>query len=253
MGGLKSIDEFFTFPSMSNPTFRTTKPLPSLRVTRELLEAIEGYVKEQAKELNLEKFDIFDATMEINLTDGLGREQIATVADFKGERFADDTKHIDMSFSTPLLNKSGHFRIAVSLGRTRGNASVTVTATMPDAKKKALSLIDGLFRLLKPYTTNHWMMNPKGLIVLGMIVFIAVATKFSIDATTPWGRFFGASVVGISFSYFLLGDYLRPYVDFDSSAADRSDSRWKWLVNGLATFFVFGTLLVYLRRSIIDF
>ena len=242
---------------MAHPSFSATRSLPSLRVSKTLLQDVETFLFSKAAELGL-GHDPQNAArvplLKIKLQDSLGTEEISTSSDFSRMRFIDSTEQVALTFRTPSNLVAGGSRAEITFARGRMSSEATVETTLPDAREKTLGILDALLRVFDEYRTDHWAMNPTPTVLFLHLALIGAALVLAGRASLgEVGNLALTVFVLLSVAYIILGNMMRPYIYFDSRAADRIDSRWKWAVGGFGTFVVFSTIAVYFRRELLGF
>lgn len=240
---------------MTQPSFAYEHALPSLRVTKDFLANLEQYLIKKAIDTSLVSAEEAQTSLKFKIDDSLGSESLTTIAQFDATRFSDSTSRIEVEFESPYRKDGTRLRIRLNFAKGRLFSTIAITATAPAAKELVLGLKDGIMRTLESHRTWHWLCHPNaqswGALLggLGTILGLVLYRLNGKDVAFP---FLVGALILLWFYLFQLGS-LRPYTTFDTRATDRSDKIWLWFIMGLGTFFLFGTLLVMLRRPLLGF
>lgn len=231
--------------------FSYDQSLPSLRVTKDLLESLESYLAQRIATSCSLTVDEARKLLSITIEDNLGTEHFSSVNQFHTTRFSDSTKRVVVEIGAHSEGVRLQLRLQFSRGRML--SSMSISATAPNSRELVAGLKDGILRVLEPCRTWHWICNPSAEMwgALIAIFLVLVFLQWKLDASHPVSS---AVSIGI-FILWLLGvlPYLRPYMVFDSRVSERSDKIWNWFFTGLMTFLVFGTLFVLIREGVLGF
>lgn len=239
---------------MSYPTFTHEHPLPSLRVSKEMLTSLEQIIIKKVLDTEILTEEQARSALKIEIDDSLGSERINSISQMESARFSDSTTRVDMGLESRYRDDGKKIQIRFRFGKGRMFSTVAISATMPNARDVVLGIRDSLVRMLEPYRTWHWIVHPKPHVwgfVFGAGVFLVYAAT-----QTPSGGKVGmllATAILFVWLYLFQAGSFRPFTVFDSRAADRSDKIWGWFITGLATFVIFGTALTLLRRPLLGF
>jgi hypothetical protein len=239
---------------MTLPSFSHEQALPSLKVTKAVLESLEQYLTKRFVDAALLSVDEMTKALSIRIEDSLGTEEINTIKDMATSRFADSTSNVEIGFNLPYRNDGTHLRVRLRFSKERLFSTIAINASIANAREFVLGLRDGLMRMLEPQKTWHWVAHPKSeawaaASVVGGWVAYQLFTSTGKETYFPY--LVGSSAL-LWFYLFGIGS-LRPYVVFESRASERSDKIWSWLLGGIATFLLFGTLLTFVRRPLLGF
>lgn len=240
--------------SMNHPSFAYEHSLPSLRLTKDFLESLERYIIKRAGDLTVMNPEEIKACLRIKIDDRFGSENLNSIARLDSSRFEDSTSRVELELDTPYRSDGIKLRVRLNFSKGRLFSTVSIAATMPNARDVSLSLKDGILRMLDPQRTWHWVCHPIAS-VWGIIFGVGAMSMYSLYQSESNG-FVKPMALGLSillwFYLFYIGT-LRTYTVFDSRASERADKIWSWLIGGIGTFLIFGTLLTLLRRQILGF
>ena len=239
---------------MTNPSFSHEQPLPSLRVTKELLKSLEKYLVKRVVDAAILTEEEAKLALSIRIEDSLGTEKIISIDQMTPSRFADSTSRVEIEIDSPYRRDGIRLRVRLNFAKGRLFSTLAISATMPNAREVALGLRDGLLRVLEPQRTWHWIVHPSAQwwgCVMGVSLWVGYYL-FSTDGKEPYYPILLAIFAFVWFYLFGFGT-LRPYTTFESRASDRSDKIWSWFLGGAGTFLLFGTALTFLRRPLLGF
>ena len=243
---------------MRSPSFSYVHPLPSLRVTKGFLLALEQFLLKRAFDASLLSQDQAQEAIRIRIKDGLGTENLRSMSQLEAARFAESTEEIEISLDSPYRNDGTKLAVRLHLSKGRLFSSMSIDATGPNARETVLGLKEGLLRMVEPQRTWHWLCHPTAPVwgalfafdcLLGYLLFMFKGADPSAD---PRFHFVFSAFIAILVYMSYVGS-IRPYTVFDSRGAERADKIWSWLIGGISTFIVFGTLLTLVRRPLLGF
>lgn len=239
---------------MTNPSFSHEQSLPSLRVTKDLLESLEKYLVQRVVDVAMLTEEEVKLALSIRIEDNLGTEEMISIDQMTPSRFADSTSRVEIKFASPYRPDGLRLRVRLNFAKGRLFSTLAISATMPNAKEVALGLRDGLLRVLEPQRTWHWIVHPSAQ-WWGCVMGVSLWLGYSLFSTDRKEPYYPILLGAFAFAWFyLLGiGTLRPYTTFESRASDRSDKIWSWFLGGTGTFLLFGTLLTFLRRPLLGF
>ena len=237
-------------------TFSYEHGVPSIRLTKDVLEALERYIPNRiAEACNIAPEDARKG-FSIHIVDREGTEHFDSIEQFTPSRFSDSTEKITVDLDARKWSKEGPFvSISLRFSRTRLFSSILITATAPNAREISVGLKDGVLRMLDPHKTWHWWCHPTAEVwgtYIAASIGLAVAA-WQLHSKQPVYPLLLVTIM--AFCLYALQSLLnlRPYTIFDSRAAERGDKIWSWFAKGLMTFLVFGTLLTLIRKYMFDF
>lgn len=239
---------------MTNPSFSHEQPLPSLRVTKDLLESLEKYLVKRVVDVVMLTEEEAKLALSIRVEDSLGTEEMISIDQMTPSRFADSTSRVEIELASPYRPDGLRLRVRLNFAKGRLFSILAISATMPNAREVALGLRDGLLRVLEPQRTWHWIVHPIPQ-WWGGIMGVSLWLGYSLFSTDSKGPYYPVLLGIFAFALFYLFGVgiLRSYTTFESRASDRSDKIWGWFLGGAGTFLVFGTLLTFLRRPLLGF
>lgn len=239
---------------MTHPSFTYEHPLPSLRVTKDFLASLEQYLLKRVVDSALVSTEEAQASLVIKVNDSFGSEKLNSISQFDASRFSDSTTQIEIELGSPYRRDGMRLKIRLNFARGRLFSTVAISATTPNARDFVLGLKDGIMRVVDPQRTWHWVCHPNAqgwgaFIGIGAILGVSLFRLDAKDILYP----FSLGAFAFVFLYLSQLSSLRPYTVFDSRASERSDKIWSWLIGGLGTFLLFGTLLTFIRRPLLGF
>lgn len=233
-------------------SFSLEKELPSVLVTKDLIESLEKHlIAKIASFAQIEEGT--KPSIKIVVVDGHGEEVFESSEQIFFAKFPDSTNRIEFEARAPLHNERPEVRCALTFSQSIIFSSISIRVTGSNAREFATGLMETTFRVLEPHRTLHWFFHNPFLLVLSWGVLLG----------GPWIRDWlpptEAVTVVIALSWLLIFVYLfiakprYPYCTFESRKWERTSSFTNWLVYGLLTFMVFGTLLTFVRRFFVGF
>ena len=239
---------------MTHPSFAYDHPLPSLRVTKDFLVSLEEYLVKKVSETSLMSLEEAQAALRIEIDDSLGSERLNSIAQLDASCFSDSTNRIEVELEAPYRKDDRRLRIRLSFSKGRLFSTLAISATAPNARDVVLSLKEGIFRVVDPQRTWHWLFHPNPQ-TWGVVSVIGIILVYLLIHQDLKGSIFPLTLVTFAFIWFYLFKFgsLRPYIAFDSRASKRYDKIWSWFITGLGTFIFFGTLFTLFRRHIFGF
>lgn len=239
----------------STTQFSYDRGLPSLRITKDLLESLERHLVQRIADSCGVSVDEARKSLSITIEDNFGTEHFSSVEQFHITRFSDNTKRVSVEIEAPWRSEGIRLRLRLGFSRGRISSSLSISATAPNSRELVAGLKEGVLRILEPHRTWHWVYHARAevwgvLVPLFMLLLYAQLKLFD----TPSLTFLAASLgTFLLWFYLLVLPYFRPYTVFDSRASERSDKIWSWFLKGFLTFLIFGTLLTFARRSLLGF
>lgn len=239
---------------MTNPSFSHEQPLPSLKVTKDLLESLEKYLVKRIVDAAMLTEEEAKLALSIRIEDSLGTEKMISIDQMTPSRFADSTSRVEIELELPFRRDGLRLRVRLSFARGRLFSTLAISATMPNAREVALGLRDGLLRVLEPQRTWHWIAHPSAQ-WWGCAMVANLWLGYYLFSTGREAPYYPILLGTFALSWFYLFGIstLRPYTTFESRTSDRSDKIWAWFLGGVGTFLLFGTLLTFLRRPLLGF
>jgi hypothetical protein len=239
---------------MTYPSFSHEQRLPSLKVTKELVKSLEQYLLKCVVDAALVSSEEALKLLSVEVEDSNGSETVASIEQVPGSRFADSTSRVEVVLRIAHKTDGSYLRVRLYFSRRPRSSTLAISATMPNARGFSLGLKEGLFRILDPEKTWHWIAHPTPQVwafLFAIALFSAVIANSTIikEAYSPYLLGFSLFI----WLYTLAMPPLRRYTCFDSRAAERADENWKWFIYGIAGFLLFGTLLTLFRRQLLGF
>ncbi|QTN21439.1 hypothetical protein HZ992_14730 [Rhizobacter sp. AJA081-3] len=239
---------------MQQPAFSHEQALPSLKVNKDLLEALEKYLVKRFSDALQTSEEEIRKRYSLQIEDSLGTEKLASVEQMSATKFADSTSQVEVELDSPYREDGQRMRVRVRFSKGRLFSTLAVSAAAPNARELVLGVRDGLLRVLEPHKTWNSLAHPSSAgwgIGIGLGGWMMYGL-FAADAKSTYFPFLLAAFTLLWLYLFAFGP-LRPYSTFESRASERNEKIWSWLIAGLGTFLLFGTLLTLYRRSVLGF
>jgi hypothetical protein len=236
--------------------FKIEQRVPSVKVTKKLLESLERYLvsKKEAVQADL-KLPPENEKFSISVTDNLGTETFSSTNQLRTDRFLDSTTNVRVSFACRWYKAKTSLAVDVRFSTTPYLASLTVLCEADAARELGVGLYQSLSEITATGKTSNWryhaplwLEGPLQGATIGMGLWAVMLMRDHRIAGMVL-----ATVAGLAFAYFSIGKRFHPYTLFDSSRAERIQRAGDWFEYGLLTFLVFGILLTLLRRSLLGF
>jgi hypothetical protein len=238
------------------PRFELNRKVPSCLVTKDLLAAIEAYLKVEMRQ-KLSGLGT-DADYRISIKENIGTEILASVSEYSPSSLSDKTKEIEIRWENGY---EGSWRLVIAInfdGSTDFPMSrLTVECTGPVARETAIGVGDAILRLLESHRTFNWVFHPSGFPVVSYSAGLLALNLLAIGSVAIFryrqvGFYLlcGAAFVGW---IWLSASLFRPHVSFDTRRQRLLDRVWKYLSLGTVGFVVFGTLFPVIRKALVGF
>jgi hypothetical protein len=238
--------------------FDLDKKLPSTRVTRELIAALERYVLSRAEQLSSKGPDAREALAKCSTTtieDDLGSETFSTITEYVHALFSDATRAVNVHFRVyePSLPR---ISIKINFSTEKSGTGIRIYYSGPNARETVMGLYDGLLECVKRYPAGNALYNPHPAIQ-GALTAVTVGAFWVVPLL--WRIWPLANAVLLVVFWVLLFVYLivmpriRPYTVFDSHKAKQYEEAWRWTIRGLIGFVVFSSFLTILRDKVVSF
>ena len=240
---------------MAFPSFSYRQKLNSLKITKDFLTALEQYLLKWVVDAEIIPQDEAPKSLSIEIEDKHGTETMISISQLNSSRFPDSTSAINIVLRKPFMRDGMNFSVNISFSRGSRSSTLRIDSKMPNAREVVLGLKDGILRMLEQQKTWHWMAHPNLTVWFGLnatLVILSVALNSEI--VTERYSFYLIGVIVSILIYWVGGvGVLRRYTVFDSRASERDDKIWGWLITGIGTFLVFGTLFTFFRRQLLGF
>lgn len=236
--------------------FVIEKRVPSVKVTKKLLESIERYLVGKKAALQIDFASPPDSErLTIALTDNLGTETISSTDQLRTDRYLDSTTDIKLTFDCKWYKFKTSLEVDVRFSAKRALSSVTVACESDTARELGVGLYQSLSDITATAKTSNWRYHaPPG--QEGAIMGVAISLLVWGAVLVADRPIFGMALAvpgGLAFVYLTLGKRLHPYTLFDSSRAERIQKAGDWFGYGLLTFLVFGIAFTLIRRVLLGF
>lgn len=238
--------------------FNLKKSLSSTRVTRELVRSLEIYVEKRTESLAAnptEELNALLASRRTTVTDDLGTEQLGSIDEYASSLFSNTTTSIEVEFIGSYQTSLRNLTIRIRLSGENIHTGVQIDYDAPNAREVVVGLYDGIKRCLETSPARNAFFHPpafwQGVIsAFTYILFLApIATWRFIPAALTF------LLIALSFTLYLLWSVapkFRPYTVFDSEQANRYARDFDWLIKGLLSFLLFGTLMTLMRDRLLS-
>lgn len=188
----------------------------------------------------------------IEITDSFGTEKLASINEYVTPRFSDDTSQVSVELEGPARSSFPYFDIDIQFNRQMIHAKVRIVYEGKNAREFVAGVSQGITECIKTQATGNWFFHPPAAVEGALWVVAPIS---------PWiaaGAFKVNLVLGsiaviatlLLLAYTFVSKRLRPYISFESNAAERLERRWSWFVGGFLSFLVFSSLLTWFRDSL---
>lgn len=232
---------------MDHPSFSQRQTLPSLKITKECLESLESYLVGWVVDNRISSVEEAAKSLSLEIEDKNGVEKFSAMSQVPFSRFHDSTSRIQILMKKPFTHDGTELRVRLDFSGRPRFSELQIDATMPNAKDRALALKGGLLRVLEQQKTQNWIAHPNSAtstILYSTVLLISFFQLKGISNATI--SLFLWVISAVLFVYLFLVPQLRRYTVFDSSAADKADDRWKWLIRSIVGVLLFSSFLPWL-------
>ena len=238
------------------PEFSLDRRVPCCLVTKELLSALETYLKVEMPQ-KLGEIMGNKITYGISIKEKIGTETLVSVSEYSPSTFSDGTKEIEVRWNNGY-QANCHLDIAIDFdGGLSPISGLRINCAAPMARETAIGISDAILRLLESHRTYNWIFNPFEFpIVLVLAGGLAVVFLLFGSATFVSNRQLGLYLLsGVVFAgwMFFSAAYFRPRISFDTRRQRLLNRLWLYFSVGTFGFVFFGTLLPLIRKAILGF
>lgn len=232
--------------------FLLEKELPSVLVTKDLIESLEKHLIAKIASFAQTK-EGTKPSIKIVVVDGHGEEVFESSEQMYSAKFPDSTKRIEVEAKTHWNNDRPEVRFALTFSQSIIFSSISIRVTGSNAREFATGLMETTFRVLEPHHTLHWLFHNPLLLILSWGALLGL--PWIRDWLPPMAEVTIASTLSwiLIFVYLFIAKPRYPYCTFESQRWERTSRFTNWLVYGLLTFLVFGTLFTFARRFLVGF
>lgn len=214
------------------PRANIRKKLPSYRISREFLSALEAYfqtsvpgiIGEEAKRISFE------------MTDRRGTKKALTPDEISTPSFLNGTKELGMSYETASLD------IDLCFARKWDITAISFGYSEADTMEKALAVYDSLRSALRPYRVWNgyvYSLDHVGPILMMVFSFPAVIFRFDENITLSW-------LAG--WLLFISLRFCTPFTEFD----DRMRRVRRHVFWFIGSAIIVGTGIVLFKKYVLD-
>jgi len=240
------------------PEFSLHRGVPCCLVTKDLLTAIETYLRVEMRQ-KLGEMLGNEITYRISIKEKIGTETLASVGEYSPSTFSDGTEEIEIRWENGYqANCQLNIAIRFDGGSFPVFSELKVGCAAPTARETAIGIGDAILRLLESYRTYNWIFNPVEFfpIVSYLAGILAIGFLFSgsvrILSNREQGLYLLSAAVFVGWIFFSAA-YFRPRVSFDTRRQRLLDRLWRYFSLGTFGFVFFGTLLPLIRKAILGF
>jgi hypothetical protein len=238
------------------PEFALYRGIPSCLVSKDLLSAIETYLKVEMPQKLGESMGN-EITYQIAIKEKIGTETVASVGEYSPSTFSGGTNGIKIEWKNGYRTNC-HLNIAIDFDVGFNPVSeLKILCTAPMARETAIGIGDAILRLLESHRTYNWIFNPFEFpIVLVLTGGLALNFLFVGFARLVNNRQLGLYLIsGAVFAgwMFFSAAYFRPRISFDTRRQRLRNRLWLYFSVGTFGFVFFGTLLPLTRKAILGF
>lgn len=226
--------------------FSLRKDIPSVKVSKELVEQLENYILQDVSEIIGIDYKLLKENYTVEINDELGTETFKSISDYSLNRFQDGTKNIKFGFSlySPL-----NFRIKVSFDVDKYSSKIDLYIKSIKPREKINGIYNGLLdRLMIHKTYNRYFHNSliKGIIsgLNGIILTISLIqfSKGNLFISLILLLIATGSIIAV-----LNISNIKPYSEFDTNKQRIYNKFFSWFIWGILSFIFFGLILGYLK------
>ncbi len=235
--------------------FTLTKPLPSTRVTRDLVRSLETYIAQKTTALAGKTADeqALLASKRTTIKDDLGTEPLITIDEHAQNLFSDSTTEVEVEFRGAYKSNLEQLSIAIKFSDERIHSSVRISFEAPNAREVVVGIFDGLKRCIDTSPGRNSLFHPPAFwggaigALTFMVFMVAVWSWRFVPPVIAWALFALWLTLYLVWS---VAPKFRPYTVFESDRANRRARGWDWLFKGLLGFLLFGTALTLMREKL---
>lgn len=231
--------------------YQFEKNIPSVFVDKDLLRQLEDYLMGRLpkKLKSLTDKDEIDFSFSITLHEKHGKEYLNSVRELHRDKFQSDIERVDIYFSTnyQLID----IDISFSLGYF--GSIIRIDFRSENGKEITYGIYREIEQLLEDNKTIHFLFNGKFVFFVYLFYPLLIALGFftkgktAIPYMTETVTFI--ALLGLSYSFI---ERISPYSTFDTKKQEIRNKFSKWIVNGLASVFIFGVLATFIRSFIFN-
>jgi hypothetical protein len=238
--------------------FELRKPIGSCHVSLQLLQQLEDYLLREALRHikgRASPRDEVPRRLTVSLVDNLGTEELDSIRDYHPSLLPDSTSTITLR----ILDYPVSFHVSITFHREPRSSAIYIKTTGDGAREVALSLFEGIRRLIDPHTTLNYVFHPSPWLELVYFMlgwsplYLVFLFWFPLLRDYPPGVYPLLGLFAVLQISFRAAPRLKPFTSFESKV-DNLKRKWSdWFVFGLAAFLLFGTVLILLRRKLLGF
>lgn len=230
---------------------RFESKIPSCHVTKDLVQALENYLVSRLSALaasDAERERLREG-LSIEITDAFGTEKLASINEYVTPRFSDDTSQVTVELERPTRSSFPYFDIDIQLNRQMTHAKVRIVYEGENAREFVAGVSQGITECIKTQATGNWFFHPPATVEGALWVIAPVSPWVAAGAYKVSVALGSIALIAtlLLLVYTFVLKRLRPYITFESNAAERLERRWSWFIGGLLSFLVFSSLLTWFR------
>lgn len=226
--------------------FSLRKDIPSVKVSKELIEQLEKYILKDVSEIIGIDSQLLKDNYTIEISDKLGSETFKSISDYSLNRFQDGTENIKFGFS---LYNPLNFRLKLSFDAYKSSSKIDLSIKSIKPREKVNGIYNGILDRLKIHKTynrhfhNSYVLG--GFSVLNGIIFTISLIQFS-KGNLIVSLILLLLAIGSIITIINIGN-LKPYSEFDTNNQTINNKVFSWLAWGILSFIFFGLILGYLK------
>jgi hypothetical protein len=238
-------------------SFTLQRLLPSLDVDKALIQRIEQFILLEVPGLAAIPSEKMKNAYTVTMKEAAGEEEFASIKEHAADLFPDSISRVvfGTGFKTVGTDKV-KIRISVCMDKERSFSELKISCDAENAREISHALLEGITKEFRPNINMHSWFYPKplwdaalfALAIPGVLVLTFLVSKQYYDLAYAAGIPYL-----LCFIWFTVGRKANPYTAFNTRAQARWSAIWRFLIYGMGTFLLFGTILVYFRQKLFGF
>ena len=247
-------------------TYYIERQIPSCNIDKVLLKYIEEYLIETLprflglnSEINTNESKNYKHSVKITFIDKYGQETFSSIDSYKYPSLSNELESVLITYRLSDLNTALEADVRIKFSKIRAGSEIKISVNATNAREKADGVYQGLNHIFLQNRNSNYLLHPTSTVstIFGSIFSLILTIPFFISAPSKLVlyRWIGLLSTYIAFLciYYWLFRIFKPYVAFDTKAQKEKDKWFNWFILGVATFVLFGTILVVVRRMFLGF